>query len=62
MLIFMLFAKTFNTGAQIIGSMGVLKHSLAILLIYMESIAFYVFSKDDDSKDLSAVILISKCL
>ncbi|CAG9799619.1 unnamed protein product [Chironomus riparius] len=34
------------TGAKIIGGLGILKHSLAILLIYLETIDLWVLSND----------------
>lgn len=35
------------SGAKIIGSLGVLKHSLAILVIYLATIDIWVLSNDD---------------
>lgn len=36
----------FLLGAKIIGGLGTLKHSLAILLIYLETIDLWVLSND----------------
>lgn len=35
-------------GAKIIGSLGVLKHSLAILVIYLDTIDLWVLSNDKE--------------
>jgi hypothetical protein len=38
-----------SLGAKIIGSLGVLKHSLAILVIYLDTIDLWVVSNDKEA-------------
>ncbi|CRL06690.1 CLUMA_CG019627, isoform A [Clunio marinus] len=44
------------TGAKIIGSLGVLKHSLAILVIYLDGIDLWVVSSDKETNKIPTIL------
>lgn len=47
-------------GAKIIGSLGVLKHSLAILVIYLDTIDLWVVSNDKDHSGIPTILFTCK--
>lgn len=47
-------------GAKIIGSLGVLKHSLAILVIYLATIDLWVLSNDKEGNPVPTLLFICK--
>lgn len=49
-------------GAKIIGSLGVLKHSLAILVIYLDTIDLWVLSNDKEANHIPTILFTCKSL
>jgi hypothetical protein len=52
--------KKKNIGAKIIGGWNILKHSLAILLIYLECIDLWVLSNDKIAENIPTLTFTGK--
>lgn len=63
MLLFLIahmYVDSLVSGAKVIGSLGVLKHSLAILVIYLDCIDLWVLSNDKESHHIPGIVFTCK--